>query len=41
MSLADSAAALRLLMVLEECRQMSADEAEEWRRRIGWPEAAG
>ena len=33
----DTAAALRLLEVLEECRQMSPTEAEKWRRRItGW-----
>ena len=33
----DTAAALRLLKVLEECRQMDAAEAEAWRRRItGW-----
>lgn len=37
MSPADTAAALRLLKVLEECRQMSPIEAEAWRRRIeGW-----
>jgi hypothetical protein len=37
MSPDDTAAALRLLKVLEECRQMSATEAETWRRRIvGW-----
>ena len=37
MSPDDTAAALRLLKVLEECRQITADEAEEWRRRItGW-----
>ena len=37
MSPDDTAAALRLLKVLEECRQMSPTEAEEWRRRItGW-----
>jgi hypothetical protein len=29
----DTAAALRLLKVLEECRQMSPTEAEAWRRR--------
>jgi len=33
----DAIAALRLLNVLEECRQMNATEAEAWRRRItGW-----
>jgi hypothetical protein len=37
MSPDDTAATLRLLRVLEECRQMSPTEAEEWRRRIeGW-----
>jgi len=37
MSPADTVAALRLLKVLEECRQMDAAEAEAWRRRIaGW-----
>jgi hypothetical protein len=37
MSPDDTAAALRLLEVLEECRQMSPVEAEAWRRRItGW-----
>ena len=37
MSPADTVAALRLLKVLEECRQMDSTEAEEWRRRImGW-----
>ena len=37
MSPDDTAAALRLLKVLEECGQMSAIEAGEWRRRIaGW-----
>ncbi len=37
MSPADTVAALRLLKVLEECQQMDADEADEWRRRIaGW-----
>ena len=37
MSPDDTAAALRLLKILEECRQMDAAEAEEWRRRItGW-----
>ena len=37
MSPADTAAALRLLKALEECRQMRPAEAEEWRRRItGW-----
>jgi hypothetical protein len=30
----DTAAALRLLKVLEECRQISPVEAEAWRRRI-------
>lgn len=30
----DTAAALRLLKVLEECRQMDATEAEAWRLRI-------
>jgi hypothetical protein len=33
----DTAAALRLLKVLVECRQMDPSDAEEWRRRItGW-----
>lgn len=33
----DTAAVLRLLLVLEECGQMSSIEAAEWRRRIiGW-----
>ena len=33
----DTVAALRLLKVLEECRQMRSTEAEAWRRRImGW-----
>lgn len=33
----DITAALRLLKVLEDCRQMSPTEAEGWRRRIkGW-----
>ena len=37
MSPDDTGAALRLLKVLEECRQMDATEAEAWRRRItGW-----
>ena len=37
MSPDDTAAALRLLKVLEECRQMNPAEAEDWRRRIeGW-----
>jgi hypothetical protein len=37
MSPDDSAAALRLLEVLEECHQVSSTEVEEWRRRItGW-----
>ena len=37
MSPDDTAAALRLLKVLEECRQMDSAEAEAWRRRItGW-----
>ena len=37
MSSDDTAAALRLLKVLEECRQMSPTEADQWRRRItGW-----
>jgi len=37
MSPDDTAAALRLLSVLGECRQMSPTEAREWRRRItGW-----
>ena len=37
MSPDDTAAALRLLKVLEECRQMGPIEAEAWRRRIaGW-----
>ena len=30
----DTVAALRLLNVLEECRQMDEIEANEWRRRI-------
>jgi hypothetical protein len=30
----DTAAALRLLKVLEECRQMSPSEVEAWRQRI-------
>ena len=34
MSPDDTAAALRLLRVLEECRQMSSAEAAEWRRRL-------
>jgi hypothetical protein len=34
MSPADTAAALRVLKVLEECGQMTATEAGEWRRRI-------
>jgi hypothetical protein len=37
MSPTDTAAALRLLRVLEECRQMSPAKTEAWRRRIaGW-----
>jgi hypothetical protein len=37
MSPDDTAAALRLLKVLVECRQMDPSDAEEWRRRIeGW-----
>ena len=37
MSRDDTAAALRLLKVLEECGQMTVVEAEEWQRRItGW-----
>lgn len=37
MSPDDTAAALRLLEVLEDCGQMTATEAGEWRRRIiGW-----
>jgi hypothetical protein len=37
MSPKDTAAALRLLKVLVECRQMGPSDAEEWRRRIlGW-----
>jgi len=37
MSPDDTAAALRLLKVLEECGQMTLIEAGEWRRRItGW-----
>ena len=37
MSPVDTVAALRLLKVLEECRQMDAAEADAWRRRItGW-----
>ena len=37
MSPNDTLAALRLLKVLEECWQMDATEADEWRRRIaGW-----
>ena len=34
MSPDDTAAALRLLRVLEECRQVSPAKAEAWRRRI-------
>ena len=34
MSPGDTAAALRLLNVLEECRQISLTAAEKWRRRI-------
>jgi hypothetical protein len=34
MSPDDTAAALRLLKVLVDCRQMDPLEAEEWRRRI-------
>ena len=34
MSPDDAGAALRLLKILEECRQMDATEAETWRRRI-------
>ncbi len=42
MSPADTAAALRLLKVLEECRQMSSAQAEAWRRRItAWAGLAG
>lgn len=37
MSSDETAAALRLLKVLDECRQMDPREAEAWRRRIpGW-----
>lgn len=37
MSPDDTVAALRPLKVLEDCRQVSPAEAEEWRRRItGW-----
>jgi hypothetical protein len=37
MSPDDAAAALRLLKVPVECRQMDPRDAEEWRRRIvGW-----
>ena len=37
MSPDDTAAALRLLNVLEACRHMSPAEAEAWRQRItGW-----
>jgi len=37
MSRDDTAAALRLLKVLEECGQMTIVEAENWGRRItGW-----
>ena len=37
MSPGDTVAALRLLKVLEECRQMSPAEADAWRRRLtGW-----
>ena len=37
MSPDDTAAALRLLAVLEECGQMHFSEADAWRRRItGW-----
>jgi hypothetical protein len=37
MSPKDTAASLRLLKVLEECRQISPTEADAWRRRIaGW-----
>jgi len=37
MSRDDSAAALRLLKALEDSGQMTATEAEAWRRRItGW-----
>ena len=37
MSPDDTVAALRQLKALEECRQMSATEADAWRRRItGW-----
>jgi len=37
MSPDDTAVALRLLKVLEECWQMRPTEAEAWRRRIaGW-----
>ena len=34
MSHDDTVAALRLVKVLEECRQMRPAEAEDWRRRI-------
>jgi hypothetical protein len=41
MSPDDTAAALRLLQVLEECRQMTSSEVEDRRRRItGWARAA-
>jgi len=36
MSPDDTAAALRLLKVLEERRQMDSAEAEAWRRITGW-----
>jgi hypothetical protein len=37
MSPDDTVAALRLLKVLEECRQMDPREADAWRLRItGW-----
>ena len=37
MSPDDTVAVLRLLEVLEECRQIDPAEAEAWRRRItGW-----
>jgi hypothetical protein len=37
MSPNDTAAALRPLKVLVECRQMDPSDAEEWRRRVeGW-----
>jgi hypothetical protein len=36
MSPEDTAAALRLLKVLEDCGQMHPAEAGEWRRIVGW-----